>query len=245
MAHNPGLNPQAIPPALAREIQAALAEGRPLPPGVVAVPSGQQPPLGSVPTGINAQMPPGGGLPPKTQHNPLSDGEEGLKIMRAYAQCPIPQEASRLNKMLQALLQNPPTEHDAHIDDILAKGLLAGMRANRYCSSSKTTRTACIFSEDPTLAELHASIQAEEAALDKLSKEVEACVKRGQELLRKRWETAVKTYGLNPDQHFYYIDEEKGRIELVSLNCEVCKGAADIVEARTHAASILSTISPE
>lgn len=217
---------QGIPPALAKEIQAALAQGRPLPPGVVAVRDGQTPPPGAIPTGMSAQMPPGmqPQMPPsKAQHNPIPDGDEGLKVLRNFANCPIPEEAAKLNRMLQMILQSQAAEDDS-TDDLLARGLTAAMKANRYCSQNKSARTVCIFSEDEKLQELHAKIKEESDNLDRLNKEMEECVKRGNELLQTRWTRAVDIYGLSPEKYLYHIDEEKGVIEQMDLNCDACKG---------------------
>lgn len=233
--------PQMIPAALAKEIQAALAAGRPLPPGVVAVPSGQAPPPGAVPTGMVAQM--AGGQPPqqtptKQQHNPLPDGDEGLKILRGFANCPIPGESNKLNKMLQMVLQTHGTEDEA-VDDVLARGLTAAMKANRYCSQNKKTRTVCIFAEDEKLADLHQKLKTESDNLDRLNKEMEECVKRGNTLLQERWQKAVDTYGLSPEKYFYHIDEEKGIVEQVDLACDSCKGVTIIKKARQDVTDIL------
>lgn len=187
--------------------------------------------------GMSAQMPPG--MAPrqavtKAQHNPLPEGEEGLKILRAFSNCPIPEESSKLNKLLQMLLQNQ-TETDESADEILSKGLMAAMRANRYCNQNKKTRTVCIFAEDEKLADLHKQLQEEQANLERLNVELETCVKRGNTVLQERWKRAVDTYGLNPDKYLYHIDEEKGIVEQMDLDCDKCKGVVVIKQARKDA----------
>lgn len=228
--------PQTIPPELAKKIQEALASGQPLPPGVVAVRDGQTPPPGAVPMGISTQVPPGGQQAPQTKaaHNPIPDGDEGLKILRAFSSCTIPQEAAKLNRMLQMILQNPDTGDDT-ADEILTKGLIAAMKANRYCAQNKKARTVCIFSEDPILKELHDKVNAEQANLDRINQEMTDCVTRGNEALTARWKKAVDTYGLNPDKYMYYVNEEKGIIEQVDLKCDECKGVGVIQTAREEA----------
>jgi hypothetical protein len=236
-----------IPPALAKEIQAALAAGRPLPSGVIAVPEGQRPPPGAIPAGMSAQLPPGmqPQMPPpsKAQHNPIPDGDEGLKILRGFANCPIPQESTKLNRMLQMILQNQSTDDDS-ADEVLAKGLTAAMKANRYCSQNRKTRTVCIFSEDEKLQDLHLKIKEETANLEALNKEMEECVKRGNTLLMDRWKKAVDTYGLSPEKYLYHIDEEKGIIEQVDLNCDTCKGVVVIRHARQEVTEKLMKSQP-
>jgi hypothetical protein len=191
--------------------------------------------------GMTAQMPPGVAPRPavtKAQHNPLPEGEDGLKILRAFSNCPIPEESAKLNKLLQMLLQNQ-TETDESADEILSKGLMAAMRANRYCNQNKKTRTVCIFAEDEKLSVLHKQIQDEQANLERLNTELEECVKRGNEVLQERWKKAVDTYGLNPDKYLYHIDEEKGIIEQMDLDCQKCKGIEVITKARTDATAKL------
>lgn len=236
---------QGIPPALAKEIQAALAAGRPLPPGVIAVPDGQRPPPGAIPAGMSAQMPPGAQpqMPPtKSQHNPIPDGDEGLKILRGFSNCPIPQESTKLNRMLQMILQNQADDDSA--DEILAKGLTAAMKANRYCTQNRKSRTVCIFAEDEKLLELHKQITEEQSNLERLNKELEDCVKRGNAILSDRWKRAIETYGLNPDKYLYHIDEEKGIIEQVDLECDKCKGITIIQQARKEVTEKLMQAKP-
>lgn len=228
--------PQGIPPALAQQIQAALAEGRPLPPGVIAVPDGQRPPPGAIPAGITAQMPPGMPqqmAPSKVQHNPIPDGEEGLKILRGFANCQVPSEASKLNRMLQMLIQTTEPENES-LDVLLAKGLAAAMKANRSCALNKKSRTVCIFAEDEKLTALHAKIQEEQTILERLNNELEECVNRANTLLVERWNKAVDAYGLNPEKYLYHIDEERGIIEQVDLECDKCKGLAAVKDVRTE-----------
>jgi len=225
-------NVPQIPAALQEEIKKALATGGPLPPGVVAVPEGQKPPLGAIPMGISAKAPPNtNAQQSKTAHNPIPDGDEGLKILRGFANCPISQESLKLNRMLQMLIQTPATDDDS-TDDILSKGLMAAIRANRYCSQNEKKRTVCIFKEDDSLNTLHQAVQDEQANLDRINKELEECVKRGNAALTERWKKAIDTYGLNPDKYLYHIDEDKGIIEQVDLECEKCKGVTVIRHAR-------------
>jgi hypothetical protein len=172
-------------------------------------------------------------MPPasKAQHNPIPDGDDGLKILRSFANCPIPQESTKLNRMLQMILQNQ-TLDDNSSDEILARGLAAAMKANRYCAHNRKTRTVCIFAEDPGLQDLHLKIKEESDRLDILNREVEECVARGNTLLTERWKKSVDTYGLNPEKYLYHIDEDRGIIEQVDLNCDTCKGITIIRHAR-------------
>jgi hypothetical protein len=237
-------NPPTIPPELAREIQDAIANGRPLPPGVVAIQPGQRPPPGSIPTGVSVPLTGGGHpqsqLPPtKAQNNPIPDGEDGLKILRNFANCPIPGESAKLNQLLQISLKNPNGLDDGVIDTALARGLTAAMRANRYCTKNQKSRIVCMFAENEQLKILHQKIKEEQDTLDRLNREMTECVKRGNAVLNERWKRSVDTYGLNPDKYFYRIDEEKGMIEQVSLDCSICKGAEYVSQARKDVSASL------
>lgn len=232
---------QPMNPALIRQIQEAMAAGRPLPPGVTAVPHGQQPPPGAVPIpmGPNGAAAP---QPSRLQANPIPDGPEGLKIVRNFASCAIAEEAPKLHKLLNAMagvIGDPETSDGQTIDAIISKGLTAAVRANNYCAQNKQARTVVNFQDDEELNNIHTEIQKEQETMDRLNLELQECVDRGNKLLQERWDKSVSKYGLNPEKYFYHIDEEARRIELVDLDCTVCKGATIIRKARQEATEIM------
>lgn len=237
-----------IPPDLEQQIRQRMAAGAPLPPGVVAVPQGTQPPPGAVPTGIvapapgrplqAAQMP---GARPQAINNPLPEGDQGIEILRNMSDCPIPAESKKLNELIKKLVTTTPEDDDI-VEKTLSKGLTVVIRANRYCTQQIKTRTVCIFEEDEVLAQDHKQLNELTEELDELHKKLQDCVARGQKVLQHRWNYAVKTYGLAPDKFSYRVDEEKGIIEQIELRCQECKGATTIKKARQETAAALETL---
>jgi len=117
---------------------------------------------------------------------------------------------------------------NADIEDLLelyGQGVATIVGADHYCNRHTQTRTAVTFSEDPTLNQLHTELQETVTELQGLMQKMGELRQKAQTLNEQRWEQAVKIMGLNPDERFYRIDEEKGIIEQVDLKCHECKGA--------------------
>lgn len=243
-------NPRQLPAQLKQQVEAALREGRPLPPGIVALPRGQAPPQGAVPMGVTAPVVAGQGMQQphpamqqKMAQNPLPDGEDLVKTLRSMSECPIPQESAQLNQLLQILIAKDGDE--THIEQTLATGLVVALRANKYCKSNLSKRTVVRFKDDPKLNDLHTRITGMEAKAEALQKELQALAEEGQKLLAERWQYAVQSSGLNPAGISYYIDEEAGTIESVELRCDQCKGAVTIQEARKKVGELLKNLEEE
>lgn len=236
------MNPQQIPPQMLEQIRRQMASGGPLPPGVIAVPQGQTPPPGAVPTGISAPLSPTQMQVqrPKSREtqNPIPDGDAGLQILRGLSDCPIPVESQKLNELMKKLITSKTIEDDV-AEQALSKGLTVALRANKYCEKQLRTRTVCIFKEDDVLAKDHQELEDTTKELDELQKKIQACVEKGQKVLNHRWEYACKTYGLAPEKFSYRVDEEKGIIELVELRCTECTGATTIRKTRQETAELL------
>lgn len=240
------MQPQ-IPLQLLNEIRRRLAAGEQLPPGVVAVPEGMAPPPGATPTGLSM---PAGRMPPqqatamtRASHNPLPAGEEGLKVLRALSECSIPDESKKLNELLQMCIK---LDNDSDtIEQTLTRGLVVALRANKFCKDQTRTRTVCIFSEDPKLKELHDTIHTAENKLQELQKEIREQIDLVTKSIEERWKIAVKNYGLNPDKWSYRIDEKKGLIEQVDLQCLECKGVTQIRKSRQETTEMLMKFDTE
>lgn len=232
---------QKIPPEVEAEIRRRMAAGLPLPPGVVAVPPGGKVPPGAVPAGVS--MGPGRTSSPqetaanRLANNPIPSGDEGRKILRAFSDCPIPEESKRLNELMQMCIghQGPADK----IEEIMAKGLVVALRANKYCRDLEKTRTVCIFSEDEELSKINEDIKATETKLENIQKELKEEAMKLSSLLDNRWKKSVSKYGLNPEKWSYRIDEEKGLIEQVDLNCPDCKGSTTIRKVRQETTELL------
>ncbi len=166
----------------------------------------------------------------RAQNNPIPAGEEGLALLRGLSECPIPAESQKLNKLL-AVLVKERVDDDA-IEEVMMRGLTAALRANGYCHNNQKKRTACIFSEDDKLQKMHTDFLELEKETLALSDALEIKKQKVIKLLQDRWSYAVKTYGLDTQKFSYRIDEEKGIIEHVDLQCAECKGATKIRKAR-------------
>jgi hypothetical protein len=175
--------------------------------------------------------------PTRENSNPLAEGEEGLRVLRAFSTCPIPDESKKVNALLQKglTLQNL-TEVT---EDALGKSVVTILRANRHCEENLRTRVVCEFAKDDVLAEIDAKLRAENETLTRLQKEGEECVQRGEELAQRRWDTAVKNFGLNPEKYSYRINEGAGTIELVDLDCDRCKGPVALRKMRQELTAVL------
>ena len=228
-------NPQ-IPAALKKEIERRLQAGLPLPPGVIAVPEGQRPPPGAVPSGVIAPgvgmrgMPQHPGMNSKAACNPIPDGLDGIKTMRNMGECNIPAESQKLNAQLQVLL-NTDGDHEI-AETAMGKGLFAGLKMNKHCRENLKARIVVKFEGDEKLADITNQLkEAEEQALA-TQRKLQEIAEGAQKLLSQRWEYAVKTYGLNPDKNFYVIDEDEGIIKEVELECHKCKAGDAMIDAR-------------
>ena len=173
--------------------------------------------------GVSAPAPPS-----RETTNPLPEGDEGVRILRALSACTIPEESNKINALIQKSMSIKTLAEKT--ENTLGKSVVTILRANRHCDENLRTRVVCEFAKDEVLADLHAKFLVEQETLTRLQKEGEECLQRGQELLRRRWETAVKTCGLSPEKYSYRLNEAAGTIELVELDCTQCKGPPTLRE---------------
>lgn len=185
-------------------------------------------------------MPPGMGQPPGeqsfVQFNPLPPGPQAVKIMRSATKCPLPKEAETLNGLMSQVLQSPEPEKHA---TPLAEGIRTVMLVDSSCAKQLKTRTAAIFAEDEELKAVHEEIGVLKNEIEGIQKIIGEKIGKFQTLLQKRWETAVKKAGLNPDKRFYRIDEEKGLVLQCDLECTTCPSAVAVRKARQNLAESL------
>jgi hypothetical protein len=161
-------------------------------------------------------------MPSRETANPLPDGDEGIRALRAFSACAIPEESNKVNALIQKSMAIKTLATET--EDALGKSVVTILRANRHCEENLKSRIVCDFNKDETLAKLHTSLKVEQETLTRLQREIEGCVHRGSELEQSRWETAVKTCGLNPEKYSYRVDETAGTISLVELDCTQCQG---------------------
>lgn len=166
----------------------------------------------------------------KAACNPIPDGLDGIKTIRNMGSCNIPEESKKLNTQLQVLLQ---TEGNHEVAEIaMGKGLFAGLKMNKYCTENLYSRIAVKFEGDDKLVELTEKLKDAEKRALQAQKELQSIAEEAQKLLAERWNYSVKTYGLNPDAKFYVIDEDKGIIKEVELECHKCSAGKQMVDAR-------------
>jgi len=173
----------------------------------------------------------------RAQNNPVPSGDEGLAVLRGLSECPIPAESQKLNNLLSVLIKEKV--EDDKIEQVMAKGLIAALRANVYCNNHLKARTACIFAEDDKLKKMHEDFLELEKATLELNAKLEENKRKVVQVLQERWNYAVKTYGLDVEKFSYRIDEEKGIIEQVDMQCLECKGSTRIRKARQETAELV------
>jgi len=161
--------------------------------------------------------------------NPISKSEEGLKTLRTTKDCPIPKEAAHLNFLVQKIAQQD-TETNQML--LLAEGISVVLQADHFCHKQMKSRIAVTFDRDDVLSKHHADVKTLMEKAQQLQTDLNETAQKLNDTLRQRWEYAVKSFGLNPVKNLYYIDEEKGEIQDVTLDCLSCKGATRIRKTR-------------
>lgn len=244
--------PKHLTPQMQAELQRRMQAGEPLPPGFVALPEGQAPPSGMVPAGVSAQH---DGQPitsdtDLTKLNPMLKGQDAFTVMRNKGGCPLPEESSRLQKSIQASLAIKG--HHEEVEKVLAAGLATALRVNSYCDSQLKERVAVDFKDVPELAEMSQQIlnltdEAEglQEQIKKLQVELGVVVRKAQPLIEKRWDTAVKSHGLDPAKNVYCMSEDDNQIIDMRFDCATCKGKARIRKARQEGEKLLQNIAQE
>lgn len=174
----------------------------------------------------------------RATHNPIPPGDEGVATLRAMSECPIPEESKRMNDLLQQLVQDPRSNEQ--VEQLLANGMAAALRANTYCRNNLKSRTVVVFSADPELDKLHKKFLEMEREVMELTNKMDILKHQVMEVLQARWIYSVKTYGLDVEKYSYRVDEEKGCIEQVNLHCPECKGVVKLRKARQETAELLA-----
>lgn len=228
------MSKHTVPENLRRQVEEAIRTGAPLPKGVVAVGPGQAAPPGAVPLGNFDPKHPA--MAKKESQNPLPSGVAGYRTIRESNECNIPSETANINTLMDKVLNGIKISDEEKVEELVrdsvAKGLVVALRVDQYCEANSSHREVLSFEAYPELAE----IQKRMKELEKESEEIHTIMKNlvaeGKELLEKRWSLAVKLGGLSPENNYYVINEDRGVIEMVELNCHECKGAVKIRKAR-------------
>ncbi len=237
---------KGITPAMRKELERRMAAGEPLPQGFRAVPEGQVPPQGMMPTGVTAQADGKPIQPPDdlTPYNPIVADNDGLTLMRNAHKCPLPNEATTLQQTLQMLTQLEGKLTDRTIE-ITAQGLAAYMHVGNFCGDQMKDRVVVEFAKDTALAAHHQEIQDCTTEMQALQKQMQAIHTRAKKAIEERWAGAVKNYGLNPAKNFYALNERDGTVIQLSLDCAACKGKARLRKSRQGAQEHMKQVQTE
>lgn len=212
------MNQPKIPPELMKQL---MQGGFPMPPGM------QMPPGMAPPAQRGAPK-----APDRRQHNPLPPGQSALRTMKAFAQCPIMEDSDILNKMIEQLLDLEDVEGFTGLTEEAGQAIAIILRSDRTCNRHLSTRVAVKFEDNEELNKTHEDLLAAQKNVERLQKETSDAIQLMQQLVRKRWETAVKNFGLDPEAHFYSIDETVGNIKQMDLKCEECEERTTIRNKR-------------
>ena len=200
-------------------------------------------------------LPPGAQLPPGMQmpapqrtapappsrktHNPLPPGQSALKIMKGFAQCPMMEDSDIIQKLLDRVLSLEEGAEFTELTDLAGSAIATLLRSELACNKQIKRRVAVRFADDPDLNKTHEDLLEAQAKVEKLQKDVTEAIQQMHAAIKKRWDTAVDNFGLNPEAHFYAIDEEQGLIELVDLDCNSCKGKTIVRKKRQEMAQTI------
>jgi hypothetical protein len=173
-----------------------------------------------------------------TKYNPLKGGPNDLKIVRAAtAQCTIPEDANFFNQMAMKM---PSLEGDlTEVLEAAGKGIALIMGADSYCKKHLKTRTVANINEDTVLSDTHEKLKVKSAELEEKMAEMQALQQEVQTLTEARWEGIVRTYGLNPEERLYFIDEDDGIVEQLEIDCTDCTGAQKAQAVRLEVTNLL------
>lgn len=223
------MKPQ-VPDALVKQVEQAIANGTPLPPGVQVVPTGSPMPPGAV------ELPNIGiGKPLKKEPMPpLAPNDNLVKDLRARTMCPITKESQTLDAVLKQLLNLPPgsVETAEKRMNILSAGISAALLVPAYCAHQLKTRPICKLEDNADVKEINDTLATLEKRGTELDTELQQIISEAQKLMAKRWDLLVKSYGLSPVTYSYLLDDTDKQLSEVSLDCTSCQGLTRIRKSR-------------
>lgn len=176
--------------------------------------------------------------------NPMPGGRPGLKTLRALSECPIPDEASAIQKLLDKILDLELEDMEEPLQ-IVGEGIAAVIMADTYCQKYKTQRPTVRFNDDEELQKHHSEVHELTAQVRELQTQIAEASQALQNAYKARWETAVKKFGLAPEKFMYELNEDEGIIYLVDLKCQECSGRTRTRRARQAVAEKLVTFERE
>jgi len=190
------------------------------------------------------QMPMPSGVPDnriniiRAQMNPIPQGDEGLKLLRALSGCPLASYAEDLNKLVGEILSTKVEDEEELLNKV-GVAIASVLRGDHACADNVEIRTAGIISEDDDLAAVSTKLKAAEKKVEKLQEELDTAIQEMQSLTKERWNTAVKKYGLNPEERLYQLDEDADKINMVSVDCDNCSTMKKVDNCKKDIAALL------
>lgn len=178
----------------------------------------------------------------KEQFNPLPEGRGSIQVLKAHSNCPVPQEAATLNALLSKAQETPAgTDKDAELDAAIAEAVTLVLRSDRECERQISTRTAGLFNEEPELKGLTDKLEILYREIKEMESSIKAKADEFNTLSKQRWERSVKTFGLNPQERFYRIENDNRRIVQLDLKCDACQSGKLLRDARQKLVKALMT----
>jgi hypothetical protein len=169
-----------------------------------------------------------------------------MQILKAHSGCQMPREASTLNALLQKSQETPPSPgQEEALYASMAKSITLVFRSDHECEKHMGTRTAGLFNEEPELKDLSEKVDALFKECSELELQLKLKAEEYNRLSQERWEKSIKTFGLNVQERFYRIDNQKRIVQQIDLKCEDCQGIKLLRDARQELTRVLIGIEAE
>jgi hypothetical protein len=183
------------------------------------------------------------GPPSKEQFNPLPDGKGAVQVLKAHAGCQMPREAATLNALMQKTQEvDVPPGHENDLYVAMSESIALVFRAESECSKHVSTRTAGLFNEDPEMKDMSDKCEALFNECTSLEEQLKAKVNEYNTISTKRWERAIKAFGLNVQERFYRVDAPGRAVQQIELKCDECQAIKQLKDARQRLTRVLMSI---
>jgi len=234
-----------VPEDLVQQVEAAIANGTPLPPGVQIVPPGMPVPPGATELQVKA--------PKKQAMLPLAPNENLVPELRKRTNCAVVPESATLDSVLKQLMAKPLADIEVTKTrmTILADGISAALLVPAFCAQQLKNRPICSLKDNEDIAKITSELAQLETEGTALNNALVIIIEKAEKLASQRWDLLVKHYGLDPVRNSYKLDETDGTLTEVTLQCADCKGLTRIRKSRqaiqenlSHT-EIVSVVTPE
>jgi hypothetical protein len=159
-----------------------------------------------------------------------------MKILKGFAKCPIVEDSDLLNKLIERLLDLEKEGEFGTLTEEAGKAIAIILQSDRSCSHHLKKRVAAKFEENDELQDAHNNLMQAQEDVERLQRETAEAIQRMNSWEGKRWDIAIKNFGLSPENYFYTLDESKGTITQMDLDCNACKGRTMVRKKRQEVA---------